>query len=217
MVDPVSRKINTSNLKSVSALLNKHKIDYCVFFGTALRVYREQGIIGHDDDIDILVDAKSYQKVLDLFGGTRVFIGLKGRGLRFGYHLTKHVQENILCQFSKTHYLQKEGFRVMSYIDFYFYLEDTNTLVEKWNFSGDWKNHANHLHIPKSLILPTKEIALQGFTTRVPNKLLESCQFLYGERFLEPLRKFVDYEVNIKNNKPFIQYFKPSRADSTRI
>ena len=126
MLEPVSPKINTANLKSVSNLLAKHNIDYCVFFGTALGVYREQGIIGHDDDIDILVGAKSYQKGLDLFGGTRVFIGLKGRGLRFGYHLTHHVEENILCQFSKTHYFQKEGYKIMSYIDFYFYQEDSS-------------------------------------------------------------------------------------------
>lgn len=189
MINPVPQNINTTNLKEISSILNNNNIEYCVFFGTALGIYRDKEIIKYDDDIDFLVNAKDFEKTLNLLKDSK-------------YQRTSPFYKNSFFQFSS-----KEN-NITSYIDFYFYEEHENFLLEKWNFNGRPEDPSGHILIPKNIILPIKTYPLQDFTVNIPNNLLEVCKLLYGPRFIEPLRKNKDYHTIVKNQNIIITYLK---------
>ena len=61
----LSQDINFSTLKIVSNLLQD--VEYCVFFGTALGLCRDNNVIKGDDDIDLLLHSKDSKRVHKIF------------------------------------------------------------------------------------------------------------------------------------------------------
>ena len=188
MFKSVSIEKNIENLRYVSnKLLN---IEWFIFFGTLLGYTREKNILKNDDDIDIYVNIKSREAILDLFYNTEIMFDLTNKPNLGPYFL------------QGTRLLENE----ITYIDFYFYENDTNNsfIKEKNNFSGAWKVETNTMHVPIDIIYPIQKAKLKDIKIFVPYKPIDCCEFLYGKDWKIPLSKSVDYFIDIINNKPML-------------
>ncbi|HBP44366.1 MAG TPA: hypothetical protein DD635_00565, partial [Flavobacteriales bacterium] len=209
---------NEANLAKISSTLIENNIEFCVFFGTLLGVHRNDSVIPKDDDIDFLIHRDQFNDVI------RVMELLESEG----YSQTQYFKHRCFCQYKKKFWnfdwlffrrvlrriasflvskrYKQDQLSQDSFVDFYFYEEKEDVLIEKWNFRGRPDDIENHMHIPKNLIYPIQNLNLNGIDIKVPASILDTCVFLYGPRFMEPLRKYVDYRVTIKGNKPFVEY-----------
>ena len=62
--DPKTKENSIKMLRDVTSILDKHKIEYYLDFGTLLGAVREKGFIPWDDDMDIsLVNQADYKKI----------------------------------------------------------------------------------------------------------------------------------------------------------
>ena len=57
-------KAQLEMLKAVAAVLEEHKLRYCLYCGTLLGAIRHKGFIPWDDDIDLVMPLKDYRKFL---------------------------------------------------------------------------------------------------------------------------------------------------------
>ena len=188
MFKPVSVEKNIKNLKYISEKLSN--VEWFVFFGTLLGYTRENNILKNDDDIDIYVDIRFRENVIELFKNSEL-----------NFDLSKKPNLGP-CFLQGKRVLESE----MTYVDFYFfeYEKSKEFLVERNNFSGAWKVESNAMHVPKNLIFPLKKAKMQDIKIFVPNKPSECCQFLYGKDWKTPLSKSKDYFIDIINNKPML-------------
>lgn len=179
---------NRKNLKEIVSFLDKNNIDYIVFYGTLLGICRDGDLIHHDDDVDILVHSSYYKKLKNMicdplnFPNLTWFLGHNKSFINF------HRENGVTT-------------------DLYFYYPMGDYYVEEWNFHADEITKEKHLHIPKDLIEEKQYFDMGDFKVKVPKKMNEVCEFLYGERYKETLIKDVDYKTYIKNNKPNHVYF----------
>lgn len=188
MIKPVPRNINRTNLIDICNILNENNIKYMIFYGTALGFYRENDVIEGDDDIDIIVDVNDN----DIFTKSLIKTDFN-KSLKY---------DNIFHQYKRT----INGFD--TYVDFYLYEKKESFVIDKWNFSGKHKETTNHLHIPNDILFEPKSIEFNGTIIKVPKNLEGLCMFLYGPKFMEPLKKNVEYKTEIINNVPKITYLK---------
>jgi lipopolysaccharide cholinephosphotransferase len=56
----------------IDKVCNKHDIDYWLGFGTLLGAVRHGGFIPWDDDIDVHMPRKDYEKLYQLFSGKTI-------------------------------------------------------------------------------------------------------------------------------------------------
>ena len=188
MFKPVSIKKNLENLNFISERLIN--IEWFIFFGTLLGYTRENNIIKNDDDIDVYVDIRFRDTIINLF---------KNSDLNFDLSKKPNLGPYFL---QGTRVLENE----ITYIDFYFYEYDKSKefLVERNNFTGAWKIEANAMYVPKSIIFPLKKGKIQDIQIIIPNKPKECCEFLYGKDWIVPLSKSKDYVIDIINHKPIL-------------
>lgn len=181
MIKSVDRKYNFQNLKDVSDKMSD--MEYCVFFGTLLGFCREKNLIDGDDDIDLYVNIKHHSDIIALLGDLQFDVSIK---------TPFFVQGTRTLENTKT------------YVDFYFYEKDENSeyVVERWNFLGQPNNTNTHLHVPASFLFPLKEGEIEGVKFKVPQNMDACCKFLYGNKYKVPLKKNTQYIMQIVNNKP---------------
>ena len=103
MLSPISREKNLENLKYISNRLRD--VSWFVFFGTLLGYTRENNILENDDDIDIYVDIRFREKIIDLFTNSDLNFDLSKKPNLGPYFL------------QGTRVLENE----ITYVDFYFY------------------------------------------------------------------------------------------------
>lgn len=72
---PLHKKLLEA-LGDVHEFCNKHKIDYCLAYGSALGAERHHGFIPWDDDVDIYMTAESYKRF-------RYFFQLEGNHKKY--------------------------------------------------------------------------------------------------------------------------------------
>jgi len=186
---PRSKELNRQNMIQSCELLSE--LDYCIFYGTALGIHREGDTIEGDDDVDLLLNKKDYDRAC--------FI-LRNNG--YNYSSVPPVKDTF-CQFHKT--INKNSVL----LDLYFYEDygdNFDYVCEKWNVQGKPFDKKNHLHIPKDIIFPIKKEIHFGKEIKVPNNIEKMSIYVYGERFMEPLRKNIDYMQLIHENKFRIVY-----------
>ena len=97
------RRLQVSMLKEIDSFCRTNAISYFLAFGTLLGAIRHRGFIPWDDDVDIMMPRKDYEKFMILFPS-------KGR-IRF---LTAQNTENYPYAFGKvidTHTIKIEPLR----------------------------------------------------------------------------------------------------------
>jgi SAM-dependent methyltransferase len=182
-------KVNTKhNLESLKEICEHLKeIEYIIFYGTLLGFHRERNIIQNDDDVDFLVKKDFRDEIIAIL-------------IKLNYKI-HYTNQNFVNGIKIL-----ESGNVERIVDFYFYEDlDGNFLLEKWNFIGHPHDPSTHLHIPKNIIYPIRTAEIQGILCNVPHNIEKCCRFLYGDRFMTPLKK-KDYTFEIIDNKPNIIY-----------
>lgn len=61
------KKILTDMLSHFDSFCRKHDIEYSVTWGTLIGAIRHQGFIPWDDDVDVMLDRKNYEKLMSLY------------------------------------------------------------------------------------------------------------------------------------------------------
>jgi len=166
---------------------NLNGVEYFIFYGTLLGFHRERNIIQNDDDIDLLVNKVFRKEILAIL-------------TKLNYKISYDTKSFVSC--TKVSGNKK----VTRIVDFYFYehLND-DFLLEKWNFFGHPHNSSTYIHIPKSIVYPIRTETIQGIRCKVPQDVEQCCRFLYGDRFMTPIKKSA-YTFKIVDNKPNIIY-----------
>ena len=70
MFKPIAIEKNLNNLKYVAERLSR--VEWFIFFGTLLGYTRENNIIKNDDDIDIYVDLRFRDNIIEIFKNTEL-------------------------------------------------------------------------------------------------------------------------------------------------
>lgn len=188
MINAVDRELNIENLRILSSRMAH--MEYFLGFGTLLGFVRNGTVIEDDDDIDFFIDVVYFQDIKDILE-------------ELGYEI-RYLTEGIFMQ-GKRKLAETDTFS-----DFYFYERKDGYILERWNFSGQYKNPNNHIHIPDSIIFPIKESQFGDMMLKMPFDEISLCKYLYGPRYLEPMSKRLqEYSVNIKNHRPVHIYRKP--------
>ena len=176
------QKQNLENLLEVSRIIRN--IEYFIFYGTLLGITRDNNVIKGDDDVDFMVSYNS-KKLL-----------LKKMNLIKTFELNKKVSNNYFAQYIKI----KKG--IKTFVDFYFYLNEfkKDYIVEKHNWLGHISDKRFALHFPKKMIFPINK----NGEFNIPKNSKASCQYLYGKTWSIPLKKNINYRIEIINNKPLL-------------
>lgn len=189
MHKPANQETNRRNLIDVFGHLRG--IECFPFFGTLLGLTRNGDVIPHDDDVDVYVNINDRDRLLKLLAESEFRIDLQHE-----HNSTKWFLQAV-----------REDSDAPSYVDFYFYEDDIEVgcVVERWNFSGDWEDGENHLHVPRNLIYPISEAEFFSVRIPMPANPAGCCQYLYGGEWRRPLMKRLGYSTEIVNNVPQIE------------
>ena len=193
MNEPVPVELNLNNLRDVFERIAH--LEAFIFFGTLLGYQREGNIIPHDDDVDIYVNAKHYEQLIEALSGSN--FDVSGMPKNRWYRSQK---KPLIVQASRL----QNG--IQTFADFYLYDDDApDYLVEKWNFVAAWKEPMMALHVPKNLIFPLLDVEMQGIKIRIPAQPEALCAFLYGSGWKTPVRKGQEYVTKIVDHVPVVK------------
>ena len=199
MKTPISRNNQIKNLHKIIPLL--HDLEYFIMLGTLLGYARDNAIIENDDDIDFYVNKKDKPLFLERLENNTYF----------------DFNENVFPNHTP-HFIQltKDYEDEHTRVDLTFYELNDKFLIDVFSFNSNEefqrlreKNLTDErldLHIPKELIFPLDKKNFENIKVKVPSRVLQTVEFLYGSRWREPLIKGVDYNEKIVNNSPLIRY-----------
>lgn len=188
MLASIPRELNRKNLTDISEILID--LECFVFFGTVLGLNRESDIIEHDDDIDFLINSNDRDSLINRLKNSSFNIDFEKPLNKTSFFLqATRVQDDI-----------------ETFIDFYFYdnNDDTNFIVERWNFFGRFDDPSFAIHIPKKFIFPISREEFFGVKVNTPINKDAICKFLYGPNWKNPLKKKSQYKTVIFNHKPVL-------------
>jgi len=179
---------NILTLKFFCAMLQD--CEHFVFFGTMLGLVRDGHPIENDDDVDFYVNKKDRSKVLNILKNLKIKIDFS-------------KNPNNTEYFNQVEFLQN-GKKLRA--DFYFYDSelDDNYILEKWNFEAKPNKIEKILKIPKVFIYPIKAHDFLNMKVLMPNQPEVLCEFLYGSKWREPLKKHTEYTIQVMGGKPFL-------------
>lgn len=190
MINPVPTQLNLNNLRDIFSRVSH--LEAFIFYGTLLGYQREGNILSNDDDVDIFLNARHQNQLLECLKKTDFIITTYPK-----YRWYYRKKTPLVIQVSR----KQNGFD--TFVDFYLYQdEDINYISERWNFGSTWKDHTTSLHVPKNLVFPIKKAEMQGIEINVPAYSKEICEFLYGPNWIKPAAKGKDYISRVINNKP---------------
>tara|TARA_B100000925_G_scaffold40726_1_gene26556 strand:- start:253 stop:942 length:690 start_codon:yes stop_codon:yes gene_type:complete len=180
----------TQSLKIISQILIEKKIEHFIFFGTLLGLIRNERLIKGDDDIDFYVNIKHRDKLINTLNLKKIDVLLNKKPNKTNFFLQINLK-----------YKQNQ-----SKVDFYFY--DTNTynryILDKWNFDGKPFDNRKFLKIPKVFIFPIKTKKIRNITVQLPNKPELTCEYIYGDKWKQKIKKDIQYEMRIIDGKPVL-------------
>jgi len=152
------------------------------FFGTILGLIREGAPLKSDDDVDFILPLDNRGRALDKI--------LSLQGARLTLLTDWVIQFELNC-----------GGDVTA-VDLYFYTVESEDLRLPWHFLGTPWLANSHLLVPKKLLIDIVYVPLGRYEV----KSAALAEYLYGPRWEQPLTKFIDYEIFIKENRP-VAYF----------
>lgn len=194
MKESVPPELNLANLRDL--FVHLEGLECFIFFGTLLGFARDGDIIPHDDDIDIYVNRDHLADLRERLARTGFEIRLKPNPKWY-----RPRAPIYLIQASRI----QNG--IQTYADFYLYEKvPDGHLLERWNFNGKWRSPHTDLHVPTDLIFPLKPAQMKGVEVMIPQDPTSVCEFLYGSRWREPVRKGDEYTMEIFENRPRITY-----------
>lgn len=144
------------NLKKLVSILEKYKIRYCLIYGTLLGAIRENDIISHDEDADIIIFDEYRKKFIDLL------FDLKKEGLE----VVRYKNDVISLM------------RNEDYIDIYFF--------KKKNKIFYWNLYCNSEVFPSKFFKELIKINCLGHSYYVPSCYTEVLVYCYGDDWKTP-------------------------------
>jgi hypothetical protein len=187
--------VNQEVLCEVCRALEQSGIVYIPFFGTLLGIIRDGNVICGDDDVDI------YCPLEDSMTVTKVMIEL-------GF--LKSLEDTpYFTQFTK----QSGEHTVL--VDFYFYTETDEKILDRWNFLGRPFEDEKMMEIPKSIMFPLNKLDFFEVKINIPYNPPAVLFFLYGKDWRIKMAKKRDYRMMIKNGSP--RLVRLSRYERFRI
>lgn len=158
-------------LKSTLELFHTHNIEHCLIYGTLLGYYRDNDIIPHDDDCDLLVPKSYFNQVLELKNLFKNQYDLKLIHVPDNYKLLQ-----ICCYDPNINKLQKQKH---GQVDLYFFDIDS---------SGYLLDMHNHWRYPSSYVLPFQKTQFLNQPTYCAVKTKEFLERVYGKDFMTPIK-----------------------------
>tara|TARA_B100001245_G_C22800213_1_gene385755 strand:+ start:436 stop:945 length:510 start_codon:yes stop_codon:yes gene_type:complete len=137
--------------------LRDSREEYWLDFGSLLGLYRENGIIPHDIDVDFGMHEKSYHKVLHKKE-------LLSEKVKFYDSSHRHRGPKL--------YFNYKGFDV----DIYFY-EDKGDVIRSYE-NTRWPNECRD--IPKDLVYPLEIIEFLDREIMIPSNCIGYLEYIYG-------------------------------------
>jgi hypothetical protein len=181
--DSIPRELLEENLKAAASAMPSGK--WFAFFGTLLGLVRGGRLISGDDDIDIYVNVDDSQCVKEALENVGFLVSMD-------------------CRPDFIQLIRVIDGREIP-LDVYFFKDDGDVIIEKWNFSGPPLDPKNMLKIPKHMIYPLKEIPLANVLIAVPTDPEGICAFLYGQDWRVPRQKLTGYRMEINDGVPSLR------------
>lgn len=144
-------------LFDVVTVLDKHKIQYFISFGTLLGAVRHKGIIPWDTDIDIIIAKKDQKKAFSV---------LK-KDMINQYFIQIDANENIVGEELVRVYLSKTN---TLHVDLFPYIEKSNKI-------SFYENKTFKIEE----VFPLKETKFYNFTVKTPRNIEDHLLYLYGD------------------------------------
>ena len=168
-------------LGELNEIFKRNHVEYYLAFGTLLGMIREGGFIAHDDDMDLLVNAKDMkdaEKVVEMMleSGFKFKHVLVASGKIMFYTFEKYgVSVDFWC-----------FYRLDDNSGFYFYLSYTNL-----NVNYEQANQCSWYRIKQPNISLGKQIEKGGAQFMIPDNAIEMLEAFYGKSWKTPDRKWV--------------------------
>ena len=192
---------NFSNLVFITNLISD--LEHFVFYGTLLGLVRENNLIENDDDIDIYINLKEREKLIQVLQNNGLFVDL---------NLKVNKDPSFLQ-------IAREINNKKAVIDFYFFEDDIDDfyLIEKWNFEGGTNNPDSHLRIPKIYTHPIQKIRVKNNFINFPAEPKYLCEFLYGKNWHKKMQKGSEYTIKVVGGKPIMFKIKKTLFGKKKI
>ena len=191
---PIPQKLNQESLQESIEVLNKYNINYCVTWGTQLGLTRDSALIDGDDDIDFLIDAKDFDKVVEAFYKEKYLFSPICPYAKFAWpdflQVVK-VRENVGCL-----------------VDFYFYHDESPFYVEgfyyePWDTKEEKIKNKTSLRFPKEIFFPFIEMVINDVRINMPNKPELAAEWSFGKNW-KKIIEIQAYKWEIVNHTPKI-------------
>lgn len=145
------------NLLLLKGILDKHRLSFCLAFGTLLGAVREKDFITHDEDIDLMMMKSDRNKLLSLLWVLR----------EKGFEVARYEPRGLLS-------IIRKG----EYIDFYFF-EEYPEAPSLYHCCRDL--------CPKAFLDEITELPFQGANFWVPKDYERYLAYTYGENWRTPI------------------------------
>ena len=179
----VASTYNGKNLEFFQDLLRD--FPYFIFYGTLLGMVRDGGIIENDDDIDFCVDVEHRQELLQLVRPS-------------GLYQIREMDPDFIQMWRTI-----DGCRTVT--DFYLYQDRGDYLSWRWSFEPSKTDESKHMHMDRSMLLPTADISWNDWVLKAPARPQDCVEWLYGERWQERIAKN-KYKTTIVDHRPCHRY-----------
>ena len=195
---PIDRKYNEKNFIDTLKIVND--LEYYVFYGTLLGLVRDGDLLEKDDDVDFQINRKHLTTVIERFNHVPYHLSLKNN--IHDSAIIEDVIHNYTIFFQQAS--RKQG-DTNTYIDMVFYEIGNNVVIDRWNFLGSPYYPEHHMHIPKDFIFPIQKKTYDKYgEINFPAQPEKCLEFLYGPKWMFPMKKKKQYTHKIVDNKPFL-------------
>ena len=195
---PIDIKYNEKNFIDTLKIVND--LEYYIFYGTLLGFVRDGDLLEKDDDVDFQINRKHLITVIERFN--RIPYHLSSKNKIHDSAIIEDVIHNYTIFFQQASHKQGD---TNTYIDMVFYEIGNNVVIDRWNFLGSPYYPEHHVHIPIDFIFPIQKKTYDKYgEINFPAQPEKCLEFLYGPKWMFPMKKNKQYMHKIVDNKPFI-------------